>query len=77
MRQRKRWLDWADSVRSPTRVTVRCDGDAIFLTGTASAVTSAVQSPLIMTPVIMIVAGILLFFPKFTLAWARLSNPRR
>lgn len=70
-----RWLEWADSVRSPTEVMVSCDREAIFLTGTASSVASALQSPLITAPVAGSLLGILLFFPRFTLAWARLSNP--
>ncbi|WP_460399221.1 hypothetical protein [Actinophytocola sediminis] len=70
-----RSLNWADSTRSSTEITIDCDQDAILLTGTASAVTSAVQSPLIMAPVAIIIVGILLFFPRFTLAWIRLSNP--
>lgn len=71
-----RSLDWADSVRSPTEVMVNCQQDAIFLTGTASSITSALQSPLIMAPIAAVMLGILLFFPRFTLVWARLSNPR-
>lgn len=70
-----RWLGWADSVRSSTEATVSCTQDAIFLTGTASSVVSALQGPLIMAPVAVSLLGILLFFPRFTLAWARLSNP--
>lgn len=71
------WLEWANSVRSSRELTVTCEQDTTFLTGTASAVTSAVQSSLVMTPVMVTLAGILLFFPRFTLALARLSNPRR
>lgn len=70
-----RWLEWSDSVRSSTEVTVSCKQDTIFLTGTASSVVSALQSPLIMAPVAMSLVGLLLFLPRFTLAWARLSNP--
>ncbi|OLF11171.1 hypothetical protein BLA60_14405 [Actinophytocola xinjiangensis] len=40
-----------------------------------SSVTSAVRSPLIMAPVGAVFARILLFFPRFTLAWARLGRP--
>ncbi len=71
-----RWLEWADSVRSSTEVTIRCDQDAIFLTGTASSVASVLQSPLITAPIAVSFLGMLLFFPRFTLAWARLGNPR-
>jgi hypothetical protein len=71
-----RWLEWAESARASTDVTVSCDGEAIFLTGTASSVASALQSPLILAPIAASMLGILLFFPRFTLAWARLSNPR-
>lgn len=71
-----RWLDWADSVRSSTEVMVSCKQEAIFLTGTASSVAAALQGSLIMVPVAVALLGILLFFPRFTLAWARLSNPR-
>ena len=71
-----RWLEWAESARASTDVTVSCDDEAIFLTGTASLIASALQSPLIMAPVAGSLLGILLFFPRFTLAWARLSNPR-
>lgn len=72
-----RALEWADSAYATHEVTIRCEWDSVFLTGTASAVTSAVQSSLIMAPVGAVFAGILLFFPRFTLAWARLSNPLR
>ena len=71
-----RWLEWAESARASTDVIVSCDDEAIFLTGTASSVVSALQSPLIMAPVAGSLLGILLFFPRFTLAWARLSNSR-
>ena len=71
-----RWLEWAESTRASTDVTVNCDNEAIFLTGTASSVVSVLQSPLILAPVAGSLLGILLFFPRFTLAWARLSNPR-
>jgi hypothetical protein len=71
-----RSLEWSDSVRSSTDVTVSCEQDAIFLTGTASSVASALQSPLIMAPVAVSFLGMLLFVPRFTLGWARLSNPR-
>jgi hypothetical protein len=67
-------LGWADSARSPIEVTVSCE-DAIFLTGTASAIASALQSPLILAPVAVTLMGLPLFFPRFTLAWTRLSNP--
>lgn len=68
-------LEWADSVRSSTEVTVSCKQDTIFLTDAASSITSACQSPLILAPVAASLFGILLFFPRFTLAWLRLSNP--
>ncbi len=71
-----RWLEWADSARATTDVTISCPREAILLTGTASSVTSALQSPLIVAPVAASMVGILLFFPRFLLAWARLSNPR-
>jgi hypothetical protein len=69
-----RWLDWADSARSSGDVTVRCAQDAIFLTGSASWIASALQGPLIVAPVGLALLGILLFFPRFTLSWARLTN---
>lgn len=69
-----RWLDWGDSVRSSAEVTVRCEQEAIFLTGPASSIASALQGPLLMAPVGVALLGILLLFPRFTLAWARLSN---
>jgi hypothetical protein len=70
-----RSLDWADSVRSSAEVTVSCEQDAIFLTGTASAIASTLQSPLILAPVAMTLLGLPLFVPRFALAWTRLSNP--
>jgi hypothetical protein len=72
-----RWLEWADSVRSPTEVTIRCHQDAIFLTGTPSAVTSALQSPLITAPVGVALLGLMLFVPRLMLAMAELNNGRR
>lgn len=71
-----RWLEWADSTRATTDMTVSCEQDTTFLTGTRSSVVSALQSPLIMAPVGAVILGLLLFFPRFTMAWARLSNPR-
>lgn len=71
-----RWLDWTESARSQTTVTIRCEREAILLTGTASAVVTAVQGPLFAVPITAMVVGLLLFFPRFTLAWARLSNGR-
>jgi hypothetical protein len=71
-----RWLEWAESARSSADVTVDCDSEAIFLTGTAASVVSVLQSSLILAPIAGSLLGILLFFPRFTLAWARLSNPR-
>lgn len=68
-------LGWAESVVATRDGIVRCERDSVFLTGAASSVASAVQSPLIMAPVGAVFAGILLFFPRFTLAWARLGRP--
>jgi hypothetical protein len=72
-----RSLDWAESTRSSSEVTITCKQDAIFLTGTASWFASVCQSQWIMVPVAASLIGALLFFPRFTLALARLSNPRR
>jgi hypothetical protein len=70
------WLDWRESVRLSTGSSVQCEEEAIFLTGTASAVVSAVQGRWFGAPITAMVVGLLLFFPRFTLAWARLSNGR-
>jgi hypothetical protein len=67
-------LAWSESTRRSADVSIVCPQGAILLTGTASAVVSAVQSPLIMAPVGMVLLGILLFFPRFTLAWLRLRR---
>lgn len=66
-----RWLDWAESVRSTTEVTIACDREAILLTGRASAVMSVLQSSWLMAPVGLFVLGVLLFFPRVTLALTR------
>lgn len=71
-----RWLEWADSVRSPIEFTVTCKQGAIFLTGTASAIVSAFQSELIMAPIVAAMLGILLFFPRFIMGWVLLARPR-
>jgi hypothetical protein len=71
-----RWLDWAESARSSAKATIDCEREAILLTGTASAVVTTVQGRLFVVPICAMVAGVLLFFPRFTLAWARLSNRR-
>src|ERR1044072_2898986 len=64
-----RGLEWAESTRSSTDVTVNCANEAIFLTGTASSVVSVLQSSLILAPVAGSLLGILLFFPRVTLMW--------
>lgn len=70
------WLDWSESVVLPTGSTIRCEHEAIFLTGTASAVVSTVRGRLFVVPITAMVVGLLLFFPRFTLAWARMGNGR-
>jgi hypothetical protein len=69
-------LDWRERVRLSTGSTVRCEEEAIFLTGTASAVVSAVQGRWFGAPITAMVVGLLLFFPRFTLALARTGNGR-
>jgi hypothetical protein len=71
-----RWLSWSESVRLSTKSTIHCEQEAIFLTGTASAVVTAVQGPLFVVPIAAMVVGLLLFFPWFTLALARMGNGR-
>lgn len=57
-------------------MTVSCEQDTTFLTGTRTSVVSAFQSPLIMAPIATVMLGLLLFVPRFTMPWARLGNPR-
>lgn len=66
-----RWLEWGESFRSSTRGMLQCEQEAILLTGAASAVVSAVRGSLFGLAITAMVVGLLLFFPRFTLAGAR------
>jgi hypothetical protein len=70
------WLTWGESVNWPTKATLNCEREAVLLTGTASTVGRALQGPLFALPLAAMIAGLLAFFPRFTLALARMSNGR-
>jgi hypothetical protein len=54
--------------------TVTCDQPVALLTGTPRIVADHLRGPLVVVPMFVAVLGVLCFFPRFTLAWARLST---
>lgn len=54
--------------------TVTCDQQVALMTGTPRVVAEYTRGPLIAVPLFIMGLGILFFFPRFTLGWARLST---
>jgi hypothetical protein len=54
--------------------TVTCDQEVALLAGTPRVVAEYTRGPLIAVPLFITGLGILFFFPRFTLGWARLST---
>lgn len=73
-----RALTWNEPMTPdfPGRATVSCDSQAFLLSGAGLWAVSVLRGPLVALPLVVAVLGGLLFFPRFTLAWARAANPR-
>jgi hypothetical protein len=72
-----RTLPVSESITTAETATISCDHPMKLVTGTARVTAQTARSPLILLPIAMIIAGSFLFFPRFSLALARMGVPFR
>lgn len=71
------WPSWSERLTPDFEgpATITCERPARVLTGWALTVAGITQSAWIALPLFVAFLGILLFFPRFTMVWASLSQP--
>lgn len=70
-------LHYGELETPPVERRLTCDGPAVLVTGTASVIASALYTRgyLFGLPLVVLVVGVLCFFPRFALWWASIGSP--